>query len=282
MGGQSVLADTADDPGLVLAVRPLQTPALIKPLAFVGREVAIKAGEADCGDGPPVTLFNAFQTYFQLLHEAVAARPRFGAGGPALVQYGRVEILRHAVDVAVAPVTLQGIEMLLGTLQEAVCVKPVRCPHGDRRRCHWLGSRCMAGPVLLVRPARGATGGVGLALHGGCAAATEQLEQHKGDQAENQDVEQLQTLESVTEQHGGQQTTGSDTGQRAEPAAGARGGSGVLLLVTRVGLLLLRGLPLSRLALVHRGSAETLAAAHATGLGIGYGKADHEENGEKG
>src|SRR5690554_242487 len=278
----SVLTDTADDPGLVVPIGTFQPPALVEVFALVGGELSVHAGEADGGDGPAFALLDAFQTCFQLLDEAIAAGRIGTAFGQHLLQQGRVQVLGHARHIVVTPVALQGVEVLLRAFQEAVGVKPGGCVHGDRGCCR-LGGGALARPDrLLLRSRNRATRRVRLALHDRGAAAGEQLEQHEGQQAEDQDVEQLQALEAVTEQHGCQQTAGGDTGQRTQPAAGPGSGGRIRLLVARRGLLLRSLLALGRLALVHGGGAEALAATQATGFGIGDGQTDHEEYGKEG
>src|SRR5690606_35835104 len=132
----SVLTDTADDPGLVVPVGTFQPPALVEVFALVGGELSVHAGEADGGDGPAFALLDAFQTCFQLLDEAIAARRIGTAFGQHLLQQGRVQVFGHARHIVVTPVALQGIEMLLCAFQEAVGIEPAGC-----------GVRCMAGAL---------------------------------------------------------------------------------------------------------------------------------------
>src|SRR5690606_36784830 len=233
----SVLTDTADDPGLVVPIGTFQPPALIEVLALVGGELAVHAAEANGGHGPAFALFDAFQAYFQMIDEAVAAGLIVTAFGEHLLQQGRVQVFSHARHIVVTPVALQGVEVLLRAFQEAVGIKPGGCVRGDGGCCR-LGGGALALPDrLLLRGWHLTTRRVRLSLHGRGIAAGEQLEQHEGQQAEDQAVEQLQALEAVTEQHGCQQTAGGDTGQRAQPAAGAGGGRGVRLLVAWCSLL---------------------------------------------
>ncbi len=107
-----------------------------------------------------------------------------------------------------------------------------------------------------------------MAGHGWLLLATaggEEAEQQERDRAEDQDIHELDTLEAVAHEHGSEQATGGQTGQRAEPAGStARGGGRLTTCLIRRGLGLL-----GRLAsLVARRRAEALAAAEALGVGV--------------
>ena len=107
-----------------------------------------------------------------------------------------------------------------------------------------------------------------MAGHGRLLLATaggEEAEQQERDQAEDQDIHELDALEAVAHEHRGEQATGGQTGQRAEPARGTAGGSGRLTAsLIRCGLGLL-----GRLAgLVAGRRAEALAAAETLGVGV--------------
>src|SRR5690606_16965607 len=161
----SVLTDTADDPGLVVPIGTFQPPALIEVLALVGGELAVHAAEANGGHGPAFALLDAFQAYFQLIDEAVAAGRIGTAFGQHLLQQGRVQVFGHARHIVVTPVALQGVEVLLRAFQEAVGIKPGGCVHGDRGCCR-LGGGALARPDrLLLRGWHRTTRRVRLALH---------------------------------------------------------------------------------------------------------------------
>jgi len=50
------------------------------------------------------------------------------------------------------------------------------------------------------------------------ASGGEEAEEQEGDQAEDQDIHELDALEAVAHEHRGEQAAGDQTGQRAEPA----------------------------------------------------------------
>ncbi len=99
------------------------------------------------------------------------------------------------------------------------------------------------------------------------SARGEQAEDDEGDQAEDQDIHELDALEAIAHEHRGQQATGGQAGQRAEPARSTACGSGLLtsgLLGGGIVALLRRCLA----SLVAGCRAEALAAAEALGVGI--------------
>ncbi len=55
------------------------------------------------------------------------------------------------------------------------------------------------------------------------ATGGDKAEDHKGDDGHDQDVEDLHALEAAAHEHGSEQATGSDTGQRAQPARSTAG-----------------------------------------------------------
>ncbi len=198
----AVLPNSRDNPRLIVAIGAFQRPAFIEPLACVFGAVSVQAIEADGYQCASVGLADAVQTRGQLVDEAIGGWRRFLACGQQLLQQLGAQVLGHAGAVAVTPVALQGIEMLLGTTQEYLGVEPGR---GVNRRSGsgLCGMRWL--PVLHRLALHGRSAGrlpLRLALLRGLRAAAEQLEQNKGDQAEQQNVEQLNALEAVTEQHG--------------------------------------------------------------------------------
>ena len=196
-----------------------------------------------------VALADAVEPDFQVIDKTVLGWGLVCALLLQLAHQLRRHVLAHAGDVIVAPMALQGVEVLLGATQENLGIKP-------GRRVVWLGRLRTRGAGCrgeqwrgFALHARGAASGLHLRLR----AATEQLEQDKDNQAQQQDVEQLDPLKTVAKQHGSQQTTGGDTGQRTQPAAGAGVGRSARLLLAWCRLLITRGLlALGRLALVRR------------------------------
>ena len=98
------------------------------------------------------------------------------------------------------------------------------------------------------------------------ATSGEETEQQEGDQAEDQHVHDLQAFETITHEHRGQQATGGQTGQRAEPARSAAGGSGRLLATGCLGSRLRRRRGLA--GLVAGRGAEGFATAKTLGVGF--------------
>ena len=83
-----------------------------------------------------------------------------------------------------------------------------------------------------------------MAGHGGLLLATaggEEAEQQERDQAEDQDIHELDAFEAIAHEHRGEQAAGGQTGQRTEPARGAAGSGCLTASLIRCGLGLLEG-----------------------------------------
>ena len=107
-------------------------------------------------------------------------------------------------------------------------------------------------------------------------AGGKEAEQQEGDTAEDQDIHELETFEAITHEHRGEQSTGCEAGQWAEPARGTAGGCWRLAAcLSRGGLGLL-----GRLASLMAGRrAKALAAAETLGVGIeAEGQADTQRH----
>ena len=178
----------------------------------------------------------------------------------------RGDELGDLVHLVRVPVLLQVHEVLAAGSQEALLVEPGRGVD-HRARCRSAAAaedrgRCGLGRhFALVRSASG--GGLRLLLS---TTGGEEAEDQEGDQAEDQEVHDLQAFEAITHEHRGEQATGGQAGQRAEPARCAAGGSGLTTCGGRGGcrLRLRRGLA----SLVARRGTEGLAAAKALGVGF--------------
>ncbi|MNN11433.1 hypothetical protein D3C81_1243910 [compost metagenome] len=122
---------------------------------------------------------------------------------------------------------LQRLEVVAGSCQEALLVEPGRRIDdrtGSRGRCGGATEdRRLSRLLVRFTLERRVTGGGHLWL---LLAATggDEAEHQEGDQRDDQDVEDLHAIEAIAHEHRGQQATGGDTGQRAEPFRCAAGG----------------------------------------------------------
>lgn len=112
----------------------------------------------------------------------------------------------------------------------------------------------------------------------------DETEDQEGDDRHDQDVEDLHALEAAAHEHGSQQATGRDAGQRAEPARSTAGlgGSASGTRRARSGSSAACSRRRSHLAgLVSRRSAGALAATKALGVGVeAHRQADAQRHGD--
>ncbi|MCY1180309.1 hypothetical protein D9M73_207410 [compost metagenome] len=132
--------------------------------------------------------------------------------------------LVHFVGV---PVLLQRLEVVAGSFQEALFVEPGRRIDNrtdcSSRCCRTTENRRLGRFLEGFTLERRVTGGGHLWLLLAATSGNE-AEHQEGDQRHDQDVEDLHAIEAIAHEHRGQQATGGDTGQRAEPFRCAAGG----------------------------------------------------------
>ena len=117
------------------------------------------------------------------------------------------------------------------------------------------------------------------------ATGGDKAEDHKGDDRQDQDVEDLHALEAAAHEHGREQATGGDTGQRAQPArstAGLGRGAGSTGCACGRGCTARGAGGWSHLAgLVSRCRTGTFAATEAFGVGVeAHRQADAQRHGD--
>src|SRR5690606_27956663 len=179
--------------------------------------------------------------------------------------------LVHFIGV---PVLLQGLEVVAGRFNEVLFIEPgwrIDDRTSGNRSGRTTEDRTHASRLLLEHFTLHRRAGWRQVLLLLATTSGDETEDQEGDDRHDQDVEDLHALEAAAHEHGGQQATGSDAGQRAEPArrtagfgSGASGtgraGSGSSATGSR---------RRSHLAgLVSRRSAGALAATKALGVGV--------------
>src|SRR5690606_12736003 len=128
----AVLADTGDQPGLVVAIDTFHAPAFAEGLALVEARGLGQAAEGQGGDGLVGQLVDAIELHLEVVDVGgLEAVTQAGALFLEEAEQLRGDELADLVHFGCVPVLLQGQEVGAAGLEEALLVEPGRCIEGD-------------------------------------------------------------------------------------------------------------------------------------------------------